>query len=215
MKIVEQLSLIEIESNTTYKCCAFYLEEDKWYDIENSRFFNCSFRSDIQFERITNCSFSNCTFSKECFVDLSHNSLWKIPDSLFSIVGMTSLKLKLCCSDGINSSVQELRNIKNLENLEYLDLSNCSMGYLPLEITQLENLQNLDLKLNRIFEIPYEICELKNLFRLNLSYNQLRTLPCEIGKLKSLSYLNLRTNRIDKEEKILIKSWLPDCDISF
>ena len=55
-----------------------------------------------------------------------------------------------------------------LQRLEILNLSNCKLRNIPLEIVNLKRLKCIDLQYNNIKKIPTEIAELK----LKLSYDQ-------------------------------------------
>jgi leucine-rich repeat protein SHOC2 len=68
---------------------------------------------------------------------------------------------------------------------------------------------------NSINQLSSEIVKMENLETLALNDNQLSTLPKELADLKKLTHLFIRNNLFTKEEKIRIKTMLPNVQITF
>lgn len=93
-----------------------------------------------------------------------------------------------------------------------LDLRNCGLTEIPLEVFNYVDLVTLDLSndtyidetmKNNISSVPDAISNLKNLKRLNLSNNKLKSISEKISNLNKLAYLNLTNNNLtDISEKI-------------
>jgi Leucine-rich repeat (LRR) protein len=84
-----------------------------------------------------------------------------------------------------------------LGGLTSLDLSSCSLAFIPFEVFQLKKLARLQMASNSITVIPPEIENVGNsLLELDLSKNYIMEIPPEIGFLRKLNKLNLRENEI-------------------
>lgn len=75
-----------------------------------------------------------------------------------------------------------------------LDLSDCELEEVPLQVFDLSNLTELSLAGNNLSHIPSDIGKLRNLEKLQLSGNRLRELPKEICLLDTLEGLWLHGN---------------------
>ncbi len=118
-------------------------------------------------------------------LDLSGQSLKKVPEYVFSEVG-----------------------------LKELDLSDNDLeGALPGEIRFLENLEKLNVSKNNMTGIPAEIGQLKKLKYLDYSDNDITGLPLEIGNLKNLEELDLSNNNYSDYDLGLIKEALPNLKV--
>jgi len=100
-------------------------------------------------------------------LDLSYNSISKIPD-----------------------------DIKNLVNLKWLNLSHNNLTEIPVGLCELINLERLYLSHNKISLVPKEISNLHNLREMDLTSNDIGILPIEICQMDKLITLRLRKNRI-------------------
>lgn len=81
-----------------------------------------------------------------------------------------------------------------IENSGNLNLSDCSIRIIPLEICQLTDLKSLNLSGNNIIDIT-PISNLLNLESLDLSSNKITDIA-PIENLTQLTYLNLSYNKI-------------------
>ncbi|CAM3623043.1 NEL-type E3 ubiquitin ligase domain-containing protein [Parendozoicomonas haliclonae] len=79
-----------------------------------------------------------------------------------------------------------------------LRLASCKLNSLPAEVSALKNLKVLDLGYNQLTELPAEIISLKRLEQLCVGYNALSTLPDGLGRLKHLEHLELQHNLFER-----------------
>ena len=124
-------------------------------------------------------------FRSLIIVDLSYNSLSKIPAGLFKLKYIKELNLEY---NHINYVQHQL---SFLTNLEKLNLSNNEISFLPNSLFKLQKLQILLLNYNKIKFIPIEIGLMKNLQRLNLYNNLINELPttlCNNINLKNIDF---------------------------
>ncbi len=77
-----------------------------------------------------------------------------------------------------------------------MDLRNCELTSIPMELFKFKDMKELDLSWNQLTSIPPELGQLVNLQKLFLSYNQLTSIPPEIGKLVNLQQLWLYYNQL-------------------
>ena len=106
-------------------------------------------------------------------------------------------------------------SIGKLVNLEILYLGANQLSSLPDSIGNMTNLKRLDLTNNQLTSLPESIGRLTNLEELYLTGNQLTSLPDWIGRLTNLKVLNLSNNQLSEEEKSRIKQLLPKTTIHF
>lgn len=78
-----------------------------------------------------------------------------------------------------------------------LDLSDCDLEAVPMEVFALSNLKELTLAGNNLSHVPSDIGKLVNLEKLQLSGNRLRVLPDEICMLDTLEGLWLHGNILE------------------
>ncbi|WP_372368636.1 leucine-rich repeat domain-containing protein [Candidatus Uabimicrobium sp. HlEnr_7] len=216
--------LKNIESDTVYSGCTFYLDENVVYNIKNSHFENCSFRSSVCFGNLEMCGFSSCGFSNKVMVQIIKND---VQDHVFSLSFLTHLILyspQNC--ERINSKLRTINLNSNdfilgpmnkLSSLISLNLSGNNIKQMPETIKELRNLEELDVSLNKLAAFPlYKNLPLKHLnishnylkkfpntllryFRLeslDISNNQIRSIPSQILELKNLRQLNLSNNKL-------------------
>ncbi|MCP4340347.1 MAG: TIR domain-containing protein [Desulfobulbaceae bacterium] len=128
---------------------------------------------------------------KEHELILNGIELEEIPDEIFSITTLQSLKLE-------NNHLKSIPNaIARLKNLTTLSLSKNVLVNLPVAICQLTQLRNLDLWNNKLTALPESIGNLRNITSLDLRYNELVALPESIGKLQKLTSLKLDGNPLE------------------
>ncbi|KAK4753266.1 hypothetical protein SAY87_022064 [Trapa incisa] len=77
-----------------------------------------------------------------------------------------------------------------------IDLSNCCLSVLPVEITQLPHLEKLCLDSNKFSILPPELGELKNLKVLRIDHNMLVSVPVELRQCVELVELSLEHNKL-------------------
>lgn len=99
-------------------------------------------------------------------LDLSNQSLSRIPNYVFNQTGLEELNVS---NNQLTGAIQA--EIRQLKNLIILDASNNQMTGVPAEIGQLNNLQMLNLSNNELTGLPYELGNLTNLKTLNISGN--------------------------------------------
>jgi len=103
-------------------------------------------------------------------LDVSYNSLYRLPSSLDDLV-----------------------------SLEELNAAHNNLIYVPSELGKLRNLQEVDLNHNQILGLPaalFESCAISSLRSINLSANQITELPLSIGNLRNLKSLKLTGNQL-------------------
>lgn len=124
------------------------------------------------------------------FLDLSHNSLTSIPDSVFNLPALKE----------INVSVNKLQTVFNGAKESVIKKANFSQNEItslpPSAFTGLPLLSSLDLSFNFILELPKTIRCLDELETLNISDNLLDVLPDEMMYLYKLRSLDIRKTRI-------------------
>ena len=102
-------------------------------------------------------------------LNLSHNKISKIPDSLFGFI-----------------------------HLRLLDLSFNKIDNVPSTISLFHDLRKLDLSHNEISKIPSSISNLKRLEKLNVSHNKLEHLPLSLGNMPSLQVVLATANPLQQ-----------------
>jgi len=131
-------------------------------------------------------------------LDLSHEGLTELPDSVTNLTKLKSLDLS-------GNRLTELpESIVNLTNLTTFYLSENRVSALPDSVANLTNLTTLDLRNNQINELPESISNLTNLTKLNLSENHLSGLPETISNLTNLTMLYLTQNQLQTLPKSFV-----------
>lgn len=88
------------------------------------------------------------------------------------------------------------RDAKKIIALEGLNVDNCGLTDLPMEIGNLKKLRTLWASGNKLTTIPNEICNLTSLEDVRFSENQINRVPEDIGNLNKLLILDLEDNLI-------------------
>ncbi|XP_055380330.1 protein flightless-1 [Condylostylus longicornis] len=144
-------------------------------------------------------------------LDLSENSLSKVPDCIYNIITLKRLNLS-------DNEITELSgNVEFWQKLEILNLSRNQLKSLPPALCKLVNLRHLYLNDNNLdFEgIPSGIGKLFNLVIFSASNNQLEILPEGLFRCGGLKKLNLSSNKlITLPEAIYLLSDLEELDLS-
>jgi Leucine-rich repeat (LRR) protein len=123
-------------------------------------------------------------------LDLSYNSLTKMPIEIFNL---KNLKILNMSNNNLTTIPDE---IDNLINLESINLYDNKLTMITNKIGNLTNLKTLNLAFNKLKIIPAGIFNLLNLNTLCLNKNDLKTIPNEIGNLTKLQILFLHTNKL-------------------
>ncbi|BBM82120.1 leucine-rich repeat domain-containing protein [Candidatus Uabimicrobium amorphum] len=241
MQKIKGQVLKQIQNDTVYEGCTFFLNDDKHREkaevrqllrhhrntpdddaLQNVHFYHCSFRSDIAFSSLEGCLFVDCGFCGEFTF-----SCTTIPEYLYDFP-ITKLCLQNCVS--VPPQIERLQQITALDmflnfmpdipvevtklrNLTSLILGFNSLHFLPEQITDLQNLQHLDLSQNAFHEFPEQILSLHNLTHLNLCANQLVQIP-SLETLHNLIELKLQQNQLKLLPKLGKQNRLEYLDFS-
>lgn len=141
-------------------------------------------------------------------LNLSENELTKLPNELYMLNNLTVLDL------GANELKELPKGIGNLKALKILKLnSNWSNKFdannLMNEIHLLENLELLHLwSCQSVNKIPQAIAKCRKLKEIDLDNNLLKDLPESILKMKQLKKLRITTNHLNEEIKEKLKKEL-------
>jgi len=130
------------------------------------------------------------TFLKLESLDLTNNSISKIPDKINKLSSLVSLDLS---ENQFNYFPSVLSNLPNLKEL-YLHQN--KLVDLPDFKEFPFSLEKLDLRSNLLTKITPSIVEIQTLKFLNLENNRLRQIPQFLGDLTSLEVLKLSFNKI-------------------
>ncbi|XP_010878350.1 leucine-rich repeat and calponin homology domain-containing protein 1 isoform X6 [Esox lucius] len=149
----------------------------------NSGFLNLSSRKLKEFPRTA----SNYDLSDTVEADLSRNRLAEVPLEVCHLVALETVNLYHNCIKTIPDS------IISLQSLTSLNLSRNQLCALPLGLCELP-LRVLNASNNKLVCIPEAIGQLKSLMELDVSCNEITALPRHIGRLKALRELNVRRN---------------------
>ena len=96
----------------------------------------------------------------------------------------------------------------------FKDVIDNQLTTLHESVCQLTKLTTLDLSKNKLTTLPESIGNLVKLWWLDLSENPISSLPTSIRNCKNLIELNLSGNMLNNKEKIAIKGYLPNCNIT-
>lgn len=98
-------------------------------------------------------------------LDLSHNRLKALPESLSRLTRLLLLDLSH------NQLTTLPESLSHLTRLEELSLQNNQLTALPESVSQLIRLESLDLSDNRLIDLPASLAQLDNLSRLDVEGN--------------------------------------------
>lgn len=135
---------------------------------------------------------------RNTWVDLSHNHLRRLPQSLGHLQDIRRL-------DVSHNGLKLLQGgtFKQLSNVRNLNLSVNLLEEIPHTLfSELPHLANLDLGHNYIESLPYIAESSTKLKRLNLSLNSFSQVSSELVKLQGLQYLNLSYNQLGKNVSV-------------
>jgi len=224
--ISHQDLLTNVESDTVYNNCTFYLGEKQSFAIANSYFRNCGFYNSGLFTRLENSFFHNCEFIGKFALEITNKSLIHLSPDIGNLSFLTHLTV---CAP-LESLPEE---IKKLSNLQELNLHQCCFTQLPKQIGDLDSLITLNLSGCRITSLPKEIHKLTHLRHLNLNATLCAKLPRQIGSLSNLRHLHMWDMSLDhlpiemsnlkqleyaggsirSSDKILLQALLPKCNV--
>jgi Leucine-rich repeat (LRR) protein len=141
----------------------------------------------------------NCIKTGASELDLSNCGLTEIPNEIFDIESLVSLKLGESF-DIYNKKRNHIfyipKKICKLKNLEFLDVRFSSLVKLPSEIGLMHNLKYLFLNNNQLVEVPKEIWHLQELIILDLQSNHIRNIEYHDIKSRNMQGLYLNNNLI-------------------
>ena len=122
-------------------------------------------------------------------LDLGHNELTSVPDTLGDLEGLTDF---LYLHDNRLATLPS--SLENLKALRYLNISENAFAALPESVTRMAGLIELRASDNQLVQLPNSIGDLSRLRELHLRNNKLTALPEAIGKLEALRQIDLRGN---------------------
>ncbi|MDW8273524.1 MAG: leucine-rich repeat domain-containing protein [Chitinophagales bacterium] len=139
-------------------------------------------------------------------LDLSINDIRTLPASFSQLKNLRRLKL----SHNNNLDLAAIFSVlRSNAQLEELDLSECYLETLPVELCDVLSLKNLILRGNQITSLPECFGRLIALERLDLGglpfanrNNRIERLPVSFSQLSNLTWLNLHANKLTSLEPI-------------
>ncbi|WP_372370513.1 hypothetical protein [Candidatus Uabimicrobium sp. HlEnr_7] len=190
-----------VAAHAAYSGCTFYLDENRYYDVQNTSFNNCSFRGNVKFRGLYCCEFYNCGFNGKVslyavqhYRHFAHEEQSYIPiDYVYNLSFIDVLEIEACVEEEL-----QMDGIEKLQKLSVLRIKGGNIRVMPSNIGELQKLSVLDFSNNHLFELGPEIGKCHNLSVLDLSNNYLEDLPVELHQLSKLSLLNLIGNPIKK-----------------
>lgn len=120
---------------------------------------------------------------------LRHNKLDSLPPSFYTLKSLNYLDFSF---NYLIDQRDFFKNAKYLTNLEYINLSNCNLMFIPIEIEELKNLKKLNISSNALFFLPEHFSRLSNLEYLDVSNNNLVWIPNSFVQLQNLNILKLK-----------------------
>ncbi|XP_062312444.1 leucine-rich repeat and calponin homology domain-containing protein 1 isoform X2 [Osmerus eperlanus] len=152
-------------------------------EAANSGILNLSARKLKEFPRTA----ANHDLSDTVDADLSRNRLADAPLEVCHFVALETLNLYHNCIKTIPDT------IISLQSLTSLNLSRNQLGALPACVCGLP-LRVLNASNNKLVCLPEAVGQLRSLMELDVSCNEITALPRHLGRLKSLRELNVRRN---------------------
>jgi Leucine-rich repeat (LRR) protein len=133
-------------------------------------------------------------------LDLGHNKLSQIPESLGGLEALTDF---LYLHDNELTALPP--SLRQLTRLCYLNISENKFEVLPESVTEMSGLIELRVTDNRLTGLPPSISGLTRLRELHVRNNRLTTLPDAIGSLIELRQIDLIGNPIVSLPENLLK----------
>ncbi len=123
-------------------------------------------------------------------LDLSHNKIEALPDSIDQYLYLTKMNLE-------NNQLRKIPDsLQSLSPLKYLNISGNQIKVIPPTIQHLENLEEFNFSNNQIKNLPSELFQLSNLRILSFSNNNVSTIHDSLSGLKLLHTLMADRNDI-------------------
>ncbi|XP_061090750.1 leucine-rich repeat and calponin homology domain-containing protein 1-like isoform X2 [Conger conger] len=144
--------------------------------------------ADLSRNRLTDVPSEVCHFIALEALNLYHNCIRTIPDSIINLQSLTSLDLS-------RNQISALPACLCALPLRVLNASNNKLGALPEAIGQLRDLMELDVSCNEITALPRHIRRLRALRELSVRRNFLCTLPEDLAELP-LVKLDVSCNKV-------------------
>jgi len=140
--------------------------------------------------RTTEQKIADASRSGETKLDLSHNQLTALPESLGQLTHLQSLDLSS------NQLMALPEWLGQLTQLQSLDISDNQLTALPESLGQLTHLQSLDSSGNLLTALPESLGQLTHLQSLDFSANLLMALSEWLGQLTQLQSLDISDNQL-------------------
>lgn len=122
------------------------------------------------------------------YLDLSVNSLEKLPDAITSLIGLEELYLN-------DTFIEYLpANFGRLINLRILELRDNNLVTLPKSMSRLQLLRRIDIGNNEFKELPEVIGNLISLTELWCDENRIRRITCNLSNLKQMVHFDASNN---------------------
>ncbi len=147
-------------------------------------------------------------------LDLGHNQLTAVPDSLGDLDGLSDF---LYLHDNRFASLPA--SLQGLTKLRYLNISANAFELFPECVCGMAGLIELRVSDNSLVSLPDSVGRLSRLRELHLRNNRLASLPKSIGALRELRQIDLRGNplrdlpeelaSLPRLEKLDLR-WVPD-----
>jgi Leucine-rich repeat (LRR) protein len=128
-------------------------------------------------------------------LDLASNQFSSLSDSIFTLTKLRQLYVQSNQLSSLPASIAHLTELREL----YVDSN--QLSYLPETISRLQKLQYLGASVNQLSFMPESIAQLTQLRSLDLSSNQLSHLPQSLSHLVHLQELYLNFNQLSSIPK--------------
>ncbi|XP_050810671.1 leucine-rich repeat protein 1 isoform X2 [Gopherus flavomarginatus] len=132
-------------------------------------------------------------------LDLSHNHIKKLPETIGDLVSLQELNLH---NNHLESFCVALCNSTLQKSLQFLDLSQNKIKALPVQFCQLQELIHLKLDDNELIRLPFKMGQLSQLRFLSAARNKLPFLPSDFRNL-SLEKLDLFGNPFEQPNPLV------------
>lgn len=149
-----------------------------------------SSRLDLRFMNLKTIELDSARAAVLTDFNVSGNPITSLPENLKYAKQLKSVKLNYCTRLEIASLEKMLEGLP----IEELELENCNLVYLPMELAGIRTLKRISIKNNLIQELPWNLFTNTNLEYLNVDGNDLEALDKDIEKLYQLTYLNISNN---------------------
>eukprot|EP00288_Rhodomonas_lens_P017730 CAMPEP_0177712000 /NCGR_PEP_ID=MMETSP0484_2-20121128/12165_1 /TAXON_ID=354590 /ORGANISM="Rhodomonas lens, Strain RHODO" /LENGTH=619 /DNA_ID=CAMNT_0019223779 /DNA_START=176 /DNA_END=2032 /DNA_ORIENTATION=+ len=128
-------------------------------------------------------------------VDLSVNSLTRLPKNIGNLVNVAELYLQKNQLSSLTDTYGFHFMLESLANLKVLDLSFNQLKKLPSGIGGLAKLEVLELRGNGFKKLPAEMTGLKKLKRISLEYNRFKKMPAELADIGMGDHMTCSVDR--------------------